>query len=400
MQLTIRLEEDREKRDNWIECLNRAAQLGIHDLYEYEDSGEVGRGRYSGVYQAKRKGEDGQEVALKIIDKKMFWSRVVKGRERGDTLIRETSVQATMTAKCSNIPAFVRLCGFFETSDNVVLELELLKGMDLFQYVSSKGVLSEKEAALILRDILSVLDGMNRAGLAHRDIKPANCLMCKTENTSLNNTDASSCVVKVADFGMATFAGVDGLLRGRCGTPGYVAPEIYRAGLHGGYGNKVDVFSAGVILYVLLCGYEPFYGESDADLVAANKEAKVEFPSSDWKQGMLQHVLREKLLVWVALTVCVRVHVSHGSFSLIFPCSLPRSEGACQTHDGPKPYATFERERSSGAQLDGGSCWKHKKYQSHWANWARRLECFAAHTRRSVCHQLIALSRGPHLCTS
>lgn len=62
-------------------------------------------------------------------------------------------------------------------------------------------------------------------------------------------------------------------------------PEIFSAGVHGGYGNKVDVFSAGVTLYVMLCGYEPFYGESDAELVAANKEAKLEFPESDWNQG-------------------------------------------------------------------------------------------------------------------
>ena len=316
--MTIRLEEAREKRDNWIACLNRAAQLGIKDLYEFEDSGEVGRGRYAGVYPAKRKVRGGQlkqekallaekqnatkpkslsseffptvslencDCALKIINKKEFWSRVVKGRERADTLVRETSVQATMTMKCSKIPAFVRILGFFETSESVVLELELLEGMDLFQYVSSKGVLSEKESACILRDILTVLDGMNRAGLAHRDIKPANCLMCKTDETS--STDEAPCVVKVADFGMATFVGVDGLVRGRCGTPGYVAPEIFSAGLHGGYGNKVDVFSAGVTLYVMLCGYEPFYGESDADLVAANKETKLEFPSSDWKHGMI-----------------------------------------------------------------------------------------------------------------
>ena len=197
------MEEAREKRNNWIDCLNRAAQLEISDLYEYDESLEVGRGRYAGVYRAKRKGQDGQEVALKVVDKNLFWSRVVKGRERADTLIRETSVQATMTAKCANISAFVRLNGFFETSDNVVLELELLKGVDLFQYVSSKGVLSEKEAAQILRDILSVLDGMNRAGVAHRDIKPANCLMCGPDQSTLNETGTSPCVVKVADFGMS-----------------------------------------------------------------------------------------------------------------------------------------------------------------------------------------------------
>lgn len=316
--LTIRLEEAREKRDNWIACLNRAAQLEINDLYEFDDSVELGRGRYAGVYPAKRKGQsmqgtkdnsssaennkpmkkkslsaqifpkmslENRDCALKIIDKKEFWRRVVKDRERGDTLVREVSVQATMTTKCPKIPAFTRIRGFLETSDSVVLELELLEGVDLFQYVSSKGVLPEKESALIIRDILSVLAAMNRVGLAHRDIKPANCLMCKTGETS--SLDDSPCVVKVADFGMATFVGVDGLVRGRCGTPGYVAPEIFSAGLHGGYGNKIDVFSAGVTLYVMLCGYEPFYGESDADLVAANKEAKLEFPSTDWRQVSL-----------------------------------------------------------------------------------------------------------------
>lgn len=61
-----------------------------------------------------------------------------------------------------------------------------------------------------------------------------------------------------------------------------MAPEIFTAGLHGGYGNKVDIFSAGVTLYVMLCGYEPFYGETDAELIEANKQAKVEFPEEDW----------------------------------------------------------------------------------------------------------------------
>lgn len=307
--LTIRLQEAREKQHNWISCLNRAAKIGISDLYDYDESAEVGRGRYATVFPARRRaqrnkakqhrvggGDDtstpGQaqrtaplcenDCALKIIDKKEFWRRVVKGRERADTLVREASVQATMTSKCSKIPAFVRLRGFFETSENVVLELDLLEGIDLFQYVSSKGILSEKEAACILRDILTVLDGLNRLGVAHRDIKPANCLMCNA-GCDGNSLDTTATIVQVADFGMATFVGVDGLVRGRCGTPGYVAPEIFSAGLHGGYGNKVDIFSAGVTLYVMLCGYEPFYGESDEELVTANKEAQFDFPTNDWK---------------------------------------------------------------------------------------------------------------------
>lgn len=288
----------RDEPEAWTWCLNRAAQLTIEDLYEYNPSDLLGKGTYANVYAGRRRSQltrNGDEntgndsegasavtpldpaCALKIFDKNQYWRMVVKGRERADTLVRETSVQATLTAKCSKVPSFVRIRGFFETTDHVVLELELLEGgVDLFKYISARGVLKEIKAAQILYDILTALDAMNKIGLAHRDVKPANVLMMPAASSG-----SPSC--KLADFGMSTFAGVDGQLRGRCGTPGFVAPEIFSAGVHGGYGNKVDVFSAGVTLYVMLCGYEPFYGETDAELVAANKAASIEFPDDEWK---------------------------------------------------------------------------------------------------------------------
>lgn len=281
---------NREDRDRWIMCLNDAANLTIRDLYEYDEQGPVfGRGRYAVVYPACRRREllDGENVsskeiqhtcALKVIDKNEFWRRVVKVKERADTLVRETSVQATLTAKCAELETFLQIRGVFETSDNYVIELELLEGTDLFHYISSKDKpIDEDEAAQIMLDVLTSLDAMARIGVAHRDIKPANILMCDKNKCGVS--------VKVADFGMAGFTGVDGNLRGRCGTPGYVAPEIFSTAVHGGYGNKVDVFSAGVTLYVLLCGYEPFYGESDKELIAANKAAIVEYPESDWSSS-------------------------------------------------------------------------------------------------------------------
>jgi calcium/calmodulin-dependent protein kinase I len=155
--------------------------------------------------------------------------------------------------------------------------LELLEGIDLFDYVFNKGILKEADAALITQDILRSLEAMNRVGLAHRDIKPANIIMCNPEKDRVS--------VKVGDFGMSTFVGVDGLIRGRCGTPGYVAPEILTANSGVGYGNKVDIFSAGVTLYVMLCGKEPYYGVSEKALIDANKKALVDFPEGDWQGG-------------------------------------------------------------------------------------------------------------------
>jgi len=303
-------------------CLTEAASLKIEDLYDYDGSDEgleFGRGRYATVRPAKRKismnnvrkqseaeceggratdaeNDDGAEpslakgsndlsssthkkcdCALKIINKNEFWSRVVRDRERADTLVRETAVQASLTVQMGHLPTFLRSRNFFETIDHVVLELEILQGIDLFQHVSSKGILEEDEAAHIMRDILICIDAMGRIGVAHRDIKPANVLMCHTK-------DDNGIAVKIGDFGMATFAGHGDLLRGRCGTPGYVAPEILRSPVSNGYKNNVDIFSAGVTLYVLLCGYEPFYGECDTELIASNRKASVEYPDEDWRR--------------------------------------------------------------------------------------------------------------------
>ena len=292
-----------EIRKAWQRSLNRAASLTkIGDMYEYDESNVLGKGQYAEVRAARRLRENqsgkngslanatkpGYDCAIKIFNKDKFWRMVVKGRERADTIVRETSIQATLLSRCPDNNAFLRIRGFFETSKYVVLELELLESTDLFKYVTSKVVLKESEAAVILRDILRCLIDMSKIGMAHRDIKPANILICggneqasKGENITARMS-AVSAHIKVCDFGMATFVGVDGQVRGRCGTPGYVAPEIFTAGTYGGYGNKVDVFSAGVTLYVMLSGYEPFYGETDDQLKEANRAAIVEFPSEDW----------------------------------------------------------------------------------------------------------------------
>ena len=315
--------ESKAERDRWVSLLHSAARMTVHDLYDVDDSEgapEFGHGRYAVVRPAKRRdrrrnmsfstdtryapttslsqssfcnvpsldslggkssnpdlenSEPEYDCALKIIDKREFWSRVKKGRERPDTLVREAAVQTTLAVQGADAPGFLQLRNIFEIGETVVLELELLKGTDLFQHISSRGVLDEVEAAGIMRDLLSCLNVLDQVGIAHRDIKPANLLMCSDD-------DISGAKIKLADYGMASFVGVDNLVRGRCGTPGFVAPEILLTGVNGGYGNKVDIFSAGVTLYVMLSGYEPFYGESDTELIDANREAKVDFPHADW----------------------------------------------------------------------------------------------------------------------
>lgn len=90
--------------------------------------------------------------------------------------------------------------------------------------------------------------------------------------------------IKLADFGMAGFISPEtDSLRGRCGTPGYVAPEILKAQIRDSYPSNVDMFSIGVVAYTLLCGYEPFYGQNDRDLIHSNRKANYEFHLPEWK---------------------------------------------------------------------------------------------------------------------
>ncbi len=307
-------------------------RLKLEDLYEFDasTSGQVlGKGSFATVYPGRRRRqkreanpsrddieksrngygimkkkpsftsfshlsihltEDDYECALKIIDKDLFWKRVRNNRERSDSIVREASVQAFLLSTGDIYPGFLRVRSFFETLDKVVLEMELLDGIDLFRYISKKECLSEVEAAQIMYDILHCLDTMKRGGIAHRDIKPANILMAK-------GGGADGAHVKLGDFGMAAFVGEDNLVRGRCGTPGYVAPEILAAKINEGYENMVDVFSAGVVMYILLCGYEPFYGESEKELTNENLKAKVDFPSDDWSSVSVEgRDLVEKML--------------------------------------------------------------------------------------------------------
>ena len=313
IRLRSKIEEER-----WSWCLQEGAKLKIEDLFQYDSSEmgkELGRGRYASVRPARRQGrsnnkssihlqafpgtDDGilkkkpsfssfsnlsilsqedHKCALKIVDKKLFWKNVKQGNERADSLVRETCVQAALISQAREHRGFLRLKSFFETEEKVVLELELLEGTDLFQYIKKNIPLSEVVAAKIMSDILGCVAVMKDLGIAHRDLKPANILMA-------NKSNRYGTRVSVGDFGNATFVGEDNLVRGRCGTVGYVAPEIFLAGKNSGYENKVDEFSAGVILYVLLCGYEPFYGETEKELIEENKRAAVEFPQEDWQSS-------------------------------------------------------------------------------------------------------------------
>lgn len=150
--------------------------------------------------------------------------------------------------------------------------MELLTGGELFDRIVAKGSYSEKEAAEVTRVVAKALKYLHAQGIVHRDLKPENLIYASEKDDAL---------LKITDFGLAKCRQDDGKLSTACGTPGYVAPEVLEGKK---YGKEVDLWSLGVILYILLCGFPPFYDESTTGLYRQIKKGQYDFPDPYWTE--------------------------------------------------------------------------------------------------------------------
>ncbi|KAI9556997.1 hypothetical protein GHT06_016791 [Daphnia sinensis] len=229
----------------------------LEDRYELKDL--LGTGAFSQVRLAESKTEAGKLYAVKIIDK-----TALKGKE--DSL--ENEIKVLRRLKHPNI---VQLLETYEDKSKVYLVMELVTGGELFDRIVEKGSYTEKDAADLMRQVLEAVDYMHEQGVVHRDLKPENLLYyCPDEDSK----------IMISDFGLSKMED-SGIMATACGTPGYVAPEVLA---QKPYGKAVDVWSIGVISYILLCGYPPFYDESDANLFAQILKGEFEFDSPYWDE--------------------------------------------------------------------------------------------------------------------
>ncbi|XP_074650027.1 calcium/calmodulin-dependent protein kinase type IV-like isoform X2 [Tubulanus polymorphus] len=226
----------------------------------YEIGKELGRGATSVVYKCIEKGTN-KAWAVKCIEKKGKIDRKIIRSEIGILL------------KLKH-PNMIRLKDIFESDLQISLVLELVTGGELFDRIVSRGFYSEKDAAAAIKDILEA-------------IVPENLLY-------ENSLDDSK--LKLADFGLSKMIGPDALqMNTVCGTPGYCAPEVLG---HKVYDRPVDMWGVGVITYILLCGYEPFYEESDAVMFRRIMKGEYRFDSPWWDEvSMNAKDLIRKLLV-------------------------------------------------------------------------------------------------------
>ncbi|CAL1414935.1 unnamed protein product [Linum trigynum] len=209
---------------------------------KYELGRMLGHGTFAKVYHSRNL-HSGKSVAMKVIGKE----KVIKVGMM-DQIQREISVM-----KMVKHPNIVELHEVMASKSKIYIAMELVRGGELFSKVA-RGRLREDAARVYFQQLISAIDFCHSRGVYHRDLKPENLLLDEEGN------------LKVTDFGLSAFSEhlkQDGLLHTTCGTPAYVAPEVI--GKKGYDGARADLWSCGVILYVLLAGFLPF---QDDNLVA------------------------------------------------------------------------------------------------------------------------------------
>lgn len=314
---------------------------------KYEMGRLLGKGTFAKVYYGKQI-STGESVAIKVINKEQ-----VRREGMMEQIKREISVMRLVRH-----PNVVELKEVMATKTKIFFVMEYVRGGELFAKIS-KGKLTEDLARKYFQQLISAVDYCHSRGVSHRDLKPENLLLDDNEN------------LKISDFGLSALPEqlrYDGLLHTQCGTPAYVAPEVLRK--KGYDGSKADIWSCGVVLYVLLAGFLPFQHENLMTMYNRVLKAQFEFPP--WFSHESKRLIAKILVADPAKRTTVSA-ISRDTwfrkgisvFSAQDTCQLEKQEPVTVSEDGsnnnnkvpssPKFFNAFEfiSSMSSGFDLSG-----------------------------------------------
>ena len=241
----------KEEQNNKEDKVEFSKKIGNYILFE-----QIGQGTFSKVTKAIHL-ITSQQVAVKILDKQKIEDEVDLER-----IIREIEI-----LKNINHPNIAQMYETFSTIHNFYLMMELVKGGDLFDYISNNSSLSENISCHFFRQLIGVLEYLFSMGITHRDIKPENILL---DENHLN--------IKVIDFGLSNYWEDNELIKSSCGSPCYASPEMLSGKPY--YGDKTDIWSSGVVLYSMLVGSLPFDDQELYALYEQIKKGKFYLPST------------------------------------------------------------------------------------------------------------------------
>lgn len=234
-----------------------ATQTG-HFRERYALGDQLGWGRFGII----------RECYDKLTGEVLACKSIAKERLATEDDVWSVKLEIDILTKLSGHENIVDLKAVYEEEDYVHLLMELCAGGELFHRIEQQGRLSEPEAHVIFKQLMEVVMYCHDKGIVHRDLKPENILL----------VSRSSSPIKLADFGLATYIKPGQTLHVTVGSPFYIAPEV----LAGGYNQAADVWSAGVILYILLSGMPPFWGKTKSTIFDAVRAANLCFHSDIW----------------------------------------------------------------------------------------------------------------------
>ncbi|CAI9272545.1 unnamed protein product [Lactuca saligna] len=245
--------------------LNKSFGFSKHIRHKCEIGEEVGKGHFGHTHRAKfKKGKHkGQQVAVKIIPKSKMTTAIA---------IDDVRREVTILKALSGHDHLIKFYDAYEDHDNVYLVMEFCEGGVLLDRILSRGgKFPEDDAKSLLIQILTVVAFCHLQGVVHRDLKPENFIYASKDK------DAE---LKVIDFGLSDFISPDERLDDIVGSAYYVAPEV----LQRSYGREADVWSTGIIAYVLLCGNRPFWGRTESGIFRAVLRNEPGFNETCWSK--------------------------------------------------------------------------------------------------------------------
>lgn len=264
---------------------------------KYEPKEILGRGISSTVRRCIEK-ETGVEYAAKIIDISAD----------PDTLA-STNEEIYILRLVAGHPYIIHLHDVFQSKTFIFLVFELCRNGELFDYLTSVVAISEKKTRSIMRQLFEALQYVHSKSIVHRDIKPENILLDDATN------------VKLTDFGFAKVLKESEVLMDLCGTPGYLAPEVLKANMYNdveGYGQAVDIWACGVIMYTLLVGCPPFWHRKQIVMLRNIMEGKYSFASPEWADisAEAKDLIKKLLVVDPLKRLTVKGALAHPFFNV------------------------------------------------------------------------------------
>jgi len=285
---------------------------GIHRFYTFKSV--IGHGQFGTVREAHMKQKDGAlPVAIKSIPKAKIKSEV-------HMLKRELEI-----LRIVDHPNLIKLYETYEDDKYLHLVMELCTGGDLFEHFLQCGSLSEEKVATYMRKLLIAVNHLHSLGICHRDLKPENFLFVSSDPEA---------ELKVIDFGMSNRFGQDlSELNTMVGTPYYLAPEV----LSGRYGKECDIWSLGVVMYLLLSGRQPFQGSELKGIFAKVRSGDYSFKGTEWTgvsfqaKDLISHMIKVKTYQRITIEEALRhpwfteiTHIGGGTVPLRVLNSLKR----------------------------------------------------------------------------